>query len=275
MMNRALRSGDAQSTGIGADEDTIEQSYINLFCDPNDNAGQNETMCTANVPAEQRNADIDYTQTINSKLTLDIDLLDDVETIEETTLFSFMNHIFMHNNFPWASPAKTNLSRFVEPYLDMRSLIAMRSVAKNSMAYIISEKAAGPSDANNSVAPFLKSMMSEMGIGDDEVNEMLGENPSYYAQMEMLTRQIYYHPDFIANLYDKPANVKRMAAAMTAIKSMQNWQISEALKRREMLFSVLLEIKLREQQTALETQDIPDLKNNPAPEPLSNAPNGL
>ncbi len=258
MIDRALKVGDAASSEIGYDEDTIENSYLSSFCSPMDNAGQNSTLCSNTINPDRVNADIRFDKTIFDQLSLDIDLLDTTSTDDEETVFAMMDQLFMHNSFPYVSAAKTKLNRFVAAYMEMRSLIAIRSVAQNSIAHIVAEKASGSLDAESN-APFLKAMMVDMGIEPTVANDMIGDNPSYYAQMEFLTRQIYYHPDFIANLYDKPANVRRMTAAMTAIKSMQNWQIGEALKRREMLTSVLLEIKLREKQMELETVDIPTL----------------
>ncbi|MEM8833651.1 MAG: hypothetical protein AAGB32_03815, partial [Pseudomonadota bacterium] len=218
---------------------------------------EEEATAAENAIADLRNADINFTETISMPLTFDLNLLDGETTADETSLFAFLDQIFMHRSMPWISEAKTKLASFIDPYLEMRSLMAMRSVAQNSFSYIISEKTAGTDNPDDSIAPFLRSMMVEMGINIDEINQMIGENPSYYAQMEFLTRKIYYHPEFVSNLYDKPANVKRIAAALTAIKSMQNWQISQALKRREMLFSILLEIQLRDKQNDMETLDIP------------------
>ncbi|MEM6811361.1 MAG: hypothetical protein AAF549_02730 [Pseudomonadota bacterium] len=254
-LDRQLRTGDSSTVIPGSDEKTKLESYLQDFCNANDNAGQFDEVCTAGGD----NEDIDYTRSISSKLTLDIDLFDGAENPDEPTIFAFLDHIFMHQSLPFIPQAETELASFVEPYMEMRSLMAMRSVAQNSFSYILSERAQGSSDAAYSAAPFLKAMLIEMGIPEVEAVAMIGENPSYYAQMEFLTRKIFYHPQFITNLYDKPANVKRIAAALTAIKSMQNWQIAEALKRREMLFSILLEIKLREKQTELETFDIPRL----------------
>lgn len=268
-MDRALKARDAQTSEISSDEDTVENAYLTMFCTPDDNAGQNGDspngqhtgICqnsTANAARRNLiNADINYTKTIDLPLTLEIDVLNGAVDVDEPSVFSLMDHLFMHKHYPYITPAETELSRFVEPYMEMRSLIAIRGVAQNSLAYIIGEKAAGSTNAE-SVAPFLKAMLNEMGITNTEADEIIGDNPSYYAQMDFLTRQIYYHPQFVSNLYDKPANVKRMAAAMTAIKSMQQWQISEALKRREMLFSMLLELKLREKQRELEAKDIPE-----------------
>ena len=74
---------------------------------------------------------------------------------------------------------------------------------------------------------------------------MLGENPSYYAQLEILAKKIYQSPDFYANLYDKPANVERKSVALKAIELMLDRAIYESQIRQEMTMSVLLSSRLR------------------------------
>ena len=76
---------------------------------------------------------------------------------------------------------------------------------------------------------------------EEQIDEILGERPSYYAQMEVLTKKIYQSPNFYTNLYDKPANVKRIGASIDAITIMNQRDRFESLLRREMLTSVLVE----------------------------------
>ena len=75
---------------------------------------------------------------------------------------------------------------------------------------------------------------------------MIGLRPSYYAQLELLAKKIYQNPDFYANLYDKPANVKRKRVALQAIELMLDRAIYESQIRQEMAASVLLSARLRE-----------------------------
>lgn len=97
---------------------------------------------------------------------------------------------------------------------------------------------------------YMKALLAEFGISDssdsdttlnNEIDDILGVRPSYYAQMEVLTKKIYQHPNFYLNLYDKPANVERIGASITAISLMNQRDRFESLLRREMLTSVLLE----------------------------------
>jgi hypothetical protein len=258
-LDRALAAGDVKTVAIASDDQTRREDFIAKYCNKEDNAKQNKLLCRKGTDPERRNADINFTQIIDMPLTLKMNLVGDQpeteeEKIDKENIFAFLDYIFMHDRFVWKAKPDTTLHSFVKPYMDMRSLIAMRSVAQNSFAYIISEKAQGPKDPEGasenlkSVAPFLRSLMKEMGLEENEINETIGKHPSYYAQMEVLTKKIYQHPEFVANLYDKPANVKRLRAAMTAIKVMQDRDMHKALMRREMLMSLLLELKLRKDQ---------------------------
>ena len=113
------------------------------------------------------------------------------------------------------------------------------------MANIISMKSAAPETVSENTGPYLRALLREFGMAEEEIIDTLGENPSYYAQMELLTKKIYQSPTFYTNLYDKPANVQRLRAAMKAVKIMQDRDIHAAYLRREMLMSMLLEVKLR------------------------------
>lgn len=273
MIDRALATGDSQTSQIGLDSATRERALIDRFCNKADNAQQNRALCKGDIDPADVNADINYTRTIDAPLTLDIDLLDGTENKDEETIFAFLDYIFMHEKFPYKTRSSTVLFNFIEPYMDMRSTIAIRSVAQNSFAEIIAQKTAGPDGEGESVGPFMKSLLRDFGIEDTAIENMIGENPSYYAQMEILTKTIYQHPEFISNLYDKPANVKRIRAALTAIKLMQDRDIHDALMRREMLMSMLLELQLRKKQQELINQKIDGLNKRPAGQADQNPPN--
>ncbi len=98
----------------------------------------------------------------------------------------------------------------------------------------------------------MKALLREFGVVDenasgdtnDEIDNILGERPSYYAQMEVLTKKIYQHPNFYTNLYDKPANVDRIGASIDAITLMNQRDRFESILRREMLTSLLIEEEL-------------------------------
>lgn len=271
MMTRGLSSGDGTTTtGNQSDRKTRLTQFIETFCSTEDNARSNTLLCgNTSGDADQQNIDIDFTRLIDSPLTLDIDLTqsgaedpdnptpaEEREEKTEMNVFAFLNYIFLHDTIPVTGREKTTMEKFVVPYQDARALMAMRSVAHNSFAELIAMKSSGPKiptsgTGQESNSPYLKALMIELGMEPAEVEEFIGDNPSYYAQMEILTKKIYQNPEFVANLYDKPANVRRIRAAMTAIKLMQDRDIHEALMRREMLISMILELQLRQKQDVL------------------------
>jgi hypothetical protein len=274
ILDRALATSDSKTAKENMDQSTRERALIDTFCNPKNNANGNSKLCSEDIDPQKINADINFTKTIDMPLTLDVDFMDDEVQPAEENIFAFLDYIFMHEKFPWKSRNTTVFYNFIEPYMDMRSLISIRSVAQNSFAEIIAQKTSGVDGdrPGEQVGPFMKALLREFGIEDNEIEAMIGENPSYYAQMEILTKTIYQHPDFIANLYDKPANVKRIRAALTAIKLMQDRDIHEALLRREMLMSMLLELQLRRKQLELINDEIIPLNRLPAGQPDSNPP---
>ena len=221
--------------------------FRRLFCNPSDGANGLTNLCPTAAPAATRNADINFTQTIDQKLSLDVDFTNGTTTTEEEVVLALVDNLFTHRPPPRFDEDKLDANNFAGRYhyMNYRSLVAIRGVARSSLDSIIALKSASAGN-NGSSAPYLKSLMTEFGLSDAEIETFLGENPSYYAQMELLTKKMYQNPTFYTSLIDKPANIKRMRAAMRAIKLMQDRDIAAAIQRREMLMSMMLELRLRE-----------------------------
>ena len=100
----------------------------------------------------------------------------------------------------------------------------------------------------------MEHILTELGVPATEALDMLGENPSYYAQMEILTKKIYQNPDFYTNLYDTPANVERKTVALQAIKLIQKFDMLKSYLRGEATVSVLLELAVVNLQNEIEDQ---------------------
>jgi hypothetical protein len=128
-------------------------------------------------------------------------------------------------------------------YMNFRSVAAKRSVAMNSFSAIAGLKSSGDEE----VAQYLKRVVTELGITDNEVDFVLGEKPSYHAQMEVLTKKIYQNPVFYTELYDKPANVRRKGVTIRAINLMQERDIYDSLLRSEAILAVTLETMLADE----------------------------
>ena len=279
--SRELISGEAITKEAGT-TDVLSRINMNktVYCNKNDggmsrhctSAEDSESNSLENDgddeedPAQRMNKDIDYIRTIELPLTLDIDFLEEnsggqkgddtgpaaenksVEktTSDETDVFQLLHSLFSDENFPRFADGAEKHEDYTKIMRNMRSVVAMRGVARNSVANIIAQKAAS-ANKENDAGPYLKALMKEMGVEDTKaIEKILGKNPSYFAKMEVLTKKLYQDPNFYANLYDKPANVSRMRTAMKAIKLIQDRDIYAAMQRREMLLAMLLELRVRE-----------------------------
>ena len=230
MMDRELVNGE-RITYSGRRSDSLARidSFIDFFCNPMDDARELHYLCL-NTPslAQNKNMDVDYTDTVELQLTLDIDTLDGVETDDERIIFALLHNLFLNEPHTYIPPAITPLETTYAVYQDLRSISAMRGIARNSMANIIGQRTPGAALEDNS-GPYIRALLREFGLTDIEIADMVGANPSYFAQMEVLTKKIYQHPNFFTNLYDKPANVSRISAAMEAIKLMQDRDIHKCI----------------------------------------------
>jgi hypothetical protein len=208
---------------------------------------------------ERKNKDIDFTRLLGNPLTLKIDFTDAVKTNDEEDVLALARNIY----WPKAiNPALSEgLSTRTTEYMEARRLFAMRNVAHNSfinLAAMKSETDMGLGSASG--WNFMKSLMRDFGLSDAEIHRMLGDYPSYYAQMEVLTKKMYQSPDFFTNLYDKPVNVERIGAALDAIKIMQERDMHLSRQRSEMLTSVMVETELRPQIQNINGQIAAEIK---------------
>lgn len=190
---------------------------------------------------------------------------------DEENVFAMASNIFGHRLMPRVPPRLLEnkpgfpLTAMQAAYLEMRSLIAKRSVAENTFDAIASMKAegnripnpvtgAGPPTKPMSTRAFMEQLLQSLGVPSNDVLKLLGENPSYYAQMEVLTKKLYQTPDFYTNLYDTPANVERKTVALHAIRLMQKFDMLKSHLRSEANFSVLLELSIMDLQGEIEDQ---------------------
>ncbi len=203
------------------------------------------------------NVDIDYTRLVDSQRTIwaegngsqfDLQSGLNVQKAEEA-VFALGNNLYGHNLIESDVRGQTlkTEDQYAE-YMEFRPVMAKRSVAENSYNAIIGMKSAGTTANGVTTADtykYLGAVLKELGIPEAEIEDMIGKNPSYYAQLELLAKKIYQSPNFYANAYDTPANIKRKKVALKAIEVMVDRAIYESQMRKEMLSSTLLSTRLQ------------------------------
>ncbi len=231
------------------------------------------------------NMDVNYTRLIEDPRTLEIDFSDNtlnVTSQPEASLYvgpimqpgteedvialskNLYGHRVLSRELGMAALKSTAGQKL---YLGLRTIAARRGVAQASFNAIVGLKSSGTSDEMGGNVPgvgtlgtialaplqsrrFLAAIVRELmpaspAVLGGNIFELIGFNPSYYSQLEILSKRIFQNPDFYARLYDTPANVSRKKVAMKAIELMVDREIYESQLRREMSVSVLLASKLR------------------------------
>jgi hypothetical protein len=263
LASRQLLSGGALSYDEGplGDKRSRLKNFIKTYCNPKDNGMGLDYLCATGGGAPNRqNKDVNYTQTLETPLTLKLDLAEGTETPDIQDVMALSAYLFAHDvakPIPKIflkpdSTASGDKIPVAGPNLLManRAIAAKRSVAQNTIASIAGLK----SEGNTESQPFIYAIIKEMGGTPMElqtIQKYLGEKPSYFAQMEILTKKIYQNPVFFTELYDKPANVMRKQVAIQAVELMQKRDMYRSLLRSEAVFSTMLETKIVRQQEEL------------------------
>jgi hypothetical protein len=252
----AGNAGKAKSE-IGRTSDKIGRfaQFQKSFCDPTDSNAAVKGFC--NTTSEvQHNKDIDVERSLDAPLTLDINFASGAtaSTKDEANIIALSSNLYAHDLPVNIGEAEFNAisqdssegaDGRIRKLFQFRSLDAKRSVAQNSFAALAAMKAAGSAGS----VDYMKEVIKELGLSTaDDLTAAIGDKPSYYAQMDVLTRKLYQSPEFYANLMESPENVARQQASMEGIGLMQDRDIYESMHRSEMLLSSLLEIYVSKEQ---------------------------
>ena len=253
------------------------------YCQRSDAGGELDTICLESGDTSGINKDLDYVRTVDTYGTISLDFSRPPAGTDRNNqrearqnVLALANNLYAHDLMDRIQEtvlndtgAGGNVNRGNhDEILDIREVVAKRSVAEHSFNTIIGMKSmASPSSENSEaseVGRYMKVILQHLGITDAaQQNLILGSDPgsgtapqntrpSYDAQMEILTKKIYEQPDFYVDLYQKPMNTERKKVAMQAIGLMQDFDTWESYLRTEAVLSVILELELLKVQTDVE-----------------------
>lgn len=257
--DRAL--GNANVAAFGGDRSDLTyrvNQFLSVFCNRRDNNDSLDLVCTSPIGAagrERYNKDIDYPRTLAHPYTLTVNLTNaGAATPQEEEIMALGSNLYGYETFfrpdprALANDPARQVTGVQQAYIDMRARVAQMSVAENSFNAIAGMKAEGTAGSR----AFMEAFLQQLGVPAAEATALLGNNPSYEAQMEILTKKAYQDPRFYTNLYDKPANVERKGAAMQAIGLIQKFDMVKSYLRTEASLSILLELAVDELQSEIE-----------------------
>ncbi len=250
-----LNANSNASEGPKEDLEGRVDQFRRVYCDQNDNNGELGPVCNGGVQQARKNKDIDYSRTIAAPLTLNLNFSNGATpTPDEEDVLALSANLYSHNIFPQIPKALLeNKEGNQQVYLALRSIVAKRSVAENSFQAIAAMKSSGATPGAQT-SQYLEAMMEELGVSNADARAIIGENPSYYAQMEVLTKTLLQRPSFFVDLYDKPANVARKGVAIQAIGLMQDRDSFKSTLRSEAMLSIILELQLMRAQEAVQNE---------------------
>jgi len=275
-LNNKLQSSRSSNDDAEARLAQFKSKYCIGISDSAEFSGVLGTLCTAPAPpadpntipplnARKRNKDINFVQTLGLPKTIPAALYPGPYGPTES-LSQFEDIIALSKNLYGSTAMNSATKEELTPktgktsqynMLKRRALQAKRNVAQHSFANYVGLKAATDrADGSElSIKPHIEGLLTLMGVDNSANNrftdyfakagnELTESSPSYWTQMEVLTKTLYQDPRFYASLYDNPANVKRQQAAMKAIELMQERDIHETSLRTETLLSLWLESEL-------------------------------
>lgn len=260
--DRALGQRSSMSAaGPVLDKKTRLENFKEKYCDLNDNMDGLSYLCdNGSGDAGRRNKDIDFARVFDWPWTLNVDFTNAALTEDEEDLFALTRTLYGYD-VPIRMPPQTlgnspnlQINLMQQVYQDVRAIAAKRSVAQNSFNAITALKAEGTPGSRE----YLLTILQELGLNPLDARELLVADktknipPSYYAQMEVLTKKAYQSPNFYTNLYDTPANVERKGVAMQAINLIQNFDVYKSYLRREANASIILELAVDKLQEEIE-----------------------
>jgi hypothetical protein len=247
--------GASGASGDSGDKDARIRLLRSRFCDARDAAGlMGRSLCNPATAVAGRNRDVDFNMTVMEPLTIDVDFADNNRTGPEEDVMGLSANLYAHKVLSPFPDHLLNDARGRSYMLDQRAIAAKRSVASYSFGSIVGMKAAG-SAASAGNAQYLRAVLEQLGAPQADTETYIGARPSYYAQMEMLTKKIYQDPEFYTNLYDAPANVERKSAAIRAVRMVQDMDKFNSVLRSEQSLSVLLELYLEDMQKDIVNTD--------------------
>lgn len=255
---RQLMSINSSATeGRKSDRKSQAEQFKNTYCDPNDDNRGLTNVCTGNVTDARKDKDVDFTRTLWSPMSLNINLSNGALTDDETDVMALQSNLYAHALFekPVSSEFLRDNPGNQQVFMNMRSIIAKRSVAENSFEALAAMKSQGTTAAADT-GKYLQAVIQQLSpdIKDADAKSLIGDNPSYYAQMEVLTKKLLEDPQFFTDLYDKPANVARKGVALQAISLMQDRDYFKSNLRSEAILSVLLEMEVANAQKKVQDE---------------------
>ena len=236
--------------------------FKTAFCNPADMGGAMKSLCSGNAPARTMNMDVDFGRTVGNARTIQASLTDGGDPGPDGAgLIALARNLYGSSLMPAFLPAMATDEKSQLSYMRTRGITAKRSILENSFNTIAAMKSRGTA----SDGKFATAILEQMGMSKDAARQALGDTPSYYAMMELLSQTIYQNPTFFSDLYGSPENAARKDVALQAVGLMLDRDQYKSELRSESILAVWLEIEAGRAQDAIMNRFPTDATNIESP----------
>ncbi|MEM6782004.1 MAG: hypothetical protein AAF569_09095 [Pseudomonadota bacterium] len=254
--DRQLMSGQTiTAEGSSSDAASRIDQRIRLNCNPADNSGDYGVICPTPADPGRMNRHLDMNLLRSASLTQDMDITQGPGGLQEDgtdiTAFAinFTGEPMPRIDNSLLSNETTNRPEGDALLLDTRSIALHQSVLMWPYANIMSRQVSGGREAQ----PWIYASMQNLGYGDDEIYERLGERPSLNATEDVFVKSLQTPETINALAGETPANVARIEAQVLAFNVRQNERMLELLKMDEIVTAVIAENLLIEEQERIDS----------------------
>ncbi len=220
---------------------TDASQRVNVVCDyadPNIAGGALKGICGGATPSDEKMSHFFLASVLKNE-TLD-------DTMREP-INSAMLSVFFED-------APSRISKEMMKNDDMKvAYMNHRSVASKEMlsAYCFRKTFEDQMGGNSISKAYQEALYSELGLSPDEIQAKLGDNPSAYAQKQLLVDQVM-NPAFGIATLDTVNNVLALANGIQAQKLSSLYDTLETLHCNELILSQLLNDALQPTQSDLQ-----------------------
>lgn len=225
----ANRAGTPGATGAGAFQKARSDRFETIFCDPNDNGGDN--LCAATDP-QFFNADVKTTKFLYDNLTLPIDSSADgmkyAAAVEE----------LIQNLSGSAAMDPIPVGALGGPAGQEKWLLRRSFLARNAAARSVPQLLAGWRTPGSQVGPWIRELREQAGIPLTEISD----NPSYKEVLKAMSIDRYNSGTFANELIAEQGEIEQMKLAVSSFYLMQLRDYHDLLERTALNLAVQVSI---------------------------------
>ena len=256
MATKRLMNNDRYVRRPSDDIDYRFAVYQREHCSSSENGGTMGPVCKSGANGGSRPGnDVNFIGLIDNAKTIDLGYESGEITPIATDISSMASLLYGNQVFPefkdsWLSNNNVNRETGDNLYMAVRSNAAKYNLAVSAFAQEVGERAAGDPAAR----PYLEAIAQSMGMPQDEIDQYLGDRPSYRVQMEFLTKNIFQDPQFYVELGENEVNVEQKSAMLFAISNMLERKIYETAVFNELLLSSIVGAEIDKEQDVVNSK---------------------